>query len=196
MEFSDYVFVALTEDTEIKPFDCGDDDLNSFLFDDSKNYLKELLAVTYLLVDSKEEKTIAYFSLLNDKISIIPEDKSRWNKISRNIKNAKRRRHYPAVKIGRFAISKEYHGKGIGTFIINFLKYAFSHGNRTGCRFITVDAYASAVGFYQSKQCNFDFFTNSDCNDFTRLMLFDLKPFKDAANRIKAQQYEKTVLTM
>lgn len=180
MVLTDYEFIPLKEDTVIKPFDCGDSDLNGFLFDDAKNYLKDLLATTYLLVDPKNDKTVAYFSLLNDKIILNPNEKNLWNKLNRNICNAKRRHDYPAVKVGRLAVSKDYNGQGVGTFIIDFIKYAFTHGNRTGCRFITVDAYASAVGFYNSKKCHFEFFTNQDAKEETRLMIFDLKPFKDA----------------
>lgn len=46
-------------DTIIKPFDCGDADLNDFLFDDAKNYLEAMLAVTYLLEDKDTDKTLA-----------------------------------------------------------------------------------------------------------------------------------------
>ena len=41
-------FVRLEEDTPISSFDCGDSDLNDFLQNDAKNYLKSMLAVTYL----------------------------------------------------------------------------------------------------------------------------------------------------
>lgn len=185
MALDDYEFIPLKEDTDIKPFDCGDNDLNGFLFDDAKNYLKDLLATTYLLVDPKNDKTVAYFSLLNDKIILNPNEKNLWNKLNRNISNAKRRRDYPAVKVGRLAVSMEYRGQGIGTFIINFIKHAFTHGNRTGCRFITVDAYTEAVGFYSSKECHFEFFSELDAKEETRLMYFDLKPFRDSANKKK-----------
>ena len=185
MVLADYEFMPLKEDTDIKPFDCGDNDLNGFLFDDAKEYLKDLFATTYLLVDSKNNRTVAYFSLLNDKIILNPKEKNFWNRLNRNINNAKRRREYPAVKVGRLAVSKEYHGQGVGTYIIDFIKYAFTHGNRTGCRFITVDAYASAVGFYSSKECHFEFFTEQDAKEETRLMFLDLKPFKCSENKNK-----------
>ena len=43
---------------------------------------------------------------------------------------------------------------------------------------MTVDAYADATGFYENKG-KFKFFTDLDKDDDTRLMYFDLKPFKD-----------------
>lgn len=65
-------------------FNCGDDDLNDFLKTDAKNYQEELLAVTYLLIDNKN--IVAYFSLLNDRISIADVDsKRKWAKYFRDI---------------------------------------------------------------------------------------------------------------
>ncbi|MBR6494943.1 MAG: GNAT family N-acetyltransferase [Prevotella sp.] len=178
MPLSSFEFIPLTEELELLPFCCKDDDLNEFLFDDVKHYLADLMAVTYLFIDPAKQKTVAYFSLLNDKVSYDPDEPTFWNRLNRRISNRKRRRNYPSVKIGRLAVSQEYAGQGIGREILNFVKHAFTHGNRTGCRFITVDAYADATDFYLKN--GFDFFTKKDAKDDTRLMYFDLKPFKDA----------------
>lgn len=177
MTIEDYDFIPLKVDTKIKPFKCKDSDLNGFLFDDAQKYLTELMAVTYLLEDLPQSKTVAYFSLLNDKITFDPEQHSIWNKLSRRVANPKRRKHYPAVKIGRLAISEEFAGQGLGRDIIRLIKFMFTHANRTGCRFITVDAYHNAVGFYQ--RCGFDFISEKDQNDVTRSMFYDLKRFQD-----------------
>ena len=72
--------IRLTLTQPIKPFDCGDVDLNDFLLNDSKGYLDKLLAVTYIL-ETKNE-TIAFFSLLNDKIMVEDVD-------SRNLRNSR-----------------------------------------------------------------------------------------------------------
>jgi hypothetical protein len=65
----------------------------------------------------------------------------------------------------------------------DFIKRTYATGNRAGCRFITVDAYANATKFYQKN--GFDFFTMTDVLDSTRLMYFDLKPFRDAHEMLK-----------
>ena len=54
--------------TIIKPFDCGDDDLNEFLLEKSKSYQQELLATTFVFED--ETKTYAYYSIFNDSFRI------------------------------------------------------------------------------------------------------------------------------
>lgn len=175
MDFSKLRQFQLTTDTDIKPFSCADSDLNEFLFEDAKYFQKELMAVTYLLEYMEQNKTAAYFSLLADKITFNPDEKGIWNKLNRNIPNSKRRRSYPAVKIGRLAVSEEFAGSGLGTFILDNIKYAFANVRRLGCRFITVDALSTAVTFYEKN--GFQFFTEQDKDDDTRLMFFDLKNF-------------------
>lgn len=175
MDFTELTQIQLSDDTKIKPFKCAEADLNGFLFDDAKHFQRELMAVTYLIESKRENVTVAYFSLLADKISFNPDEKTVWNKLNRNIPNSKRRRNYPAVKIGRLAVDEGYVGTGVGTFILDNIKYAFSTVKRLGCRFITVDALVSATTFYEKN--GFRFFTDLDKDEETRLMFFDLKNF-------------------
>jgi GNAT superfamily N-acetyltransferase len=160
----------------LKPFDCNDSDLNNFFHDDALNHLRHLLAVTYVL-ESKRQ-TIAYFSVLNDMIiNKDPETNKRIsNKLQRKIPYVKHRSSYPAVKIGRFAVHKDYQRDGIGTKLIDTIKVSFTINNKTGCRFITADAYKVALEFY--KRNGFDFLTDADKDEDTRLMYFDLFTFR------------------
>ena len=48
---------------------------------------------------------------------------------------------------------------------------------RSACRFITVDAYAAAVPFYE--KCGFMFLSEKDSNSKTRSMYFDLINYLD-----------------
>lgn len=175
MDFAKLSQIQLSPETNILPFKCVEDDLTSFLFEDAKHFQKEFMAVTYLLENIQENVTVAYFSLLADKISFNSNEKSVWNRLNRNIPNTKRRRSYPAVKIGRLAVNESYSGKGVGTFVLDSIKYAFTSVKRLGCRFLTVDALNSATSFYEKN--GFLFFTDSDKDDETRLMFYDLKNF-------------------
>jgi predicted GNAT family N-acyltransferase len=175
MDLSKFTFQQITPDTEIKSFDCGDADLNDFLIHDSKDYLKSMMAITYLLEDSETGKTVAYYSLLNDKIVFDPEERSFWNRINRKIANSKRRKEYPAVKIGRLAVSTDYAGNKIGEAILLQIKHMFSVMRRSACRFITVDAYAAAVPFYE--KYGFTFLSDKDRTSGTSAMYFDLINF-------------------
>ena len=129
-----------------KPFDCGDQDLNDFLLNDSKLYLKNLLAVTYVL--ETESRTVAYFSVSNDKISVADTSKSIWRRLRRGFSHSLHRKDYPSVKVGRLAVDLDYQFSSIGTYLIEFIKTMFISRNRTGCAFITVDALRRALPFY------------------------------------------------
>ena len=177
MDFSKLKQFQLRLETDIKPFTCAETDLSDFLFDDAKHFQRELMAVTYLIEDHELNFTVAYFSLLADKIIFNPEEKATWNKLNRKISNSKRRKSYPALKIGRLAVNEEYSGTGVGTFILDSIKYAFTTVKRLGYRFITVDALTSATSFYEKN--GFRFFTELDKDDETRLMFYDLKSFEE-----------------
>lgn len=79
----------------------------------------------------------------------------------------------PALKIGRLAVSNSYKGNGVGGAILDFLKlYAFKENDKSGCKFLTVDAYAASIEFYLKN--GFQFMTENDKNKHTRQMYYDL----------------------
>lgn len=46
MDFDKFTFRQLDAGTTIKSFDCGDADLNDFLFSDASNYYNSMMALT------------------------------------------------------------------------------------------------------------------------------------------------------
>ena len=161
----------------VKSFDCGDADLNDFILNESLLYRKELLAVSYAVEDNSKS-VIAYFSLANDRVSLSDfEDKTAFNRFRRHrFVNEKRLKSYPAVKICRFGVDLMVK-KHIGTRVLNFIKSYFIEDNKTGCRFITVDAYSSAIPF--DLKNGFEPLTSDDENDATRLLYFDRNDIVD-----------------
>jgi GNAT superfamily N-acetyltransferase len=167
--------LRLTPDHVIKPFDCDDQDLNDFLLHESKKFANQLLAVTYVL--ENDDETIAFFSLLNDKITI--KDGSHagiWAFLRNIFPFSKELKSFPAVKIGRLAVNKIHKHTGVGTAMISFLVDSFLTKNKTGCRFITVDAHNRSLDFYQKN--GFSFLTVKDIGKDTRLMYLDLLPYQ------------------
>ena len=71
--------IELTPDYNLSDFDCGDEQLNNFLFEDAKPSLALRVANTFILVD--DGRVAAYFCLLNDKVSKDEVIGSRWKKI-------------------------------------------------------------------------------------------------------------------
>lgn len=158
----------------IKEFDCGDEDLNDFLLNESSLYRNALLSVTYVVEHKKTNEVMAYFSLSNDKISITDfESKTEFNRFRKHkFVNEKRLRSYPAIKIGRLGIAKIAQHQSIGTYLLEFIEDYFIIDNKSGCRFVTVDAYVDAIPFYISN--NYQFLNNDDEDKRTRVMYFDL----------------------
>ena len=163
--------VRLTADYELTEFDCGDSDLNEFLKEDAKHFLEKRIANTFILED--DGRIVAYFCLLNDKVSRVEVTNSRWKKIKDSFPDGKRFRSYPSIKIGRFAVSKDYRGQNIGSKLMDLLKIQRNTQlGQSAFRFITVDAYLSAIPFY--KKNGFVELTQKDEDDHTRLMFFDM----------------------
>ena len=169
-----YEIRILQKDEMVKSFNCGDDDLNDFLLNRSNSFRKALLAVTYVFENIESKEIIGYFSLANDRVSLTDfENKTEFNRFRRNrFVNGKRMKSYPSVKICRLGINKDFHGKGIGSMLLNFIKSYFLEENKTGCRFITVDAYNNAIPFYQNN--DFQHLKKEESDTVTRLLYYDL----------------------
>ena len=121
------IILANYEDLSNLNFDCGDDDLNEFLLKDSFENLKENLCTIFLC--AYEEKIIGFFSLSADSIEI-------------NEPLSVKYKNYPAIKIGRLGVRKEYQNNGVGSFLLKWINGYCRDINKTiGVRFISVDAY-------------------------------------------------------
>jgi predicted GNAT family N-acyltransferase len=155
-------------------FDCGDADLNEFLLEDALPHQTDLLTVTYLVRHAGI--VAAYFSVLNDKVSVEQfPTKSQFRKLQRLLHHRKRGyKSYPSVKLGRLAVDKSLIGSGLGSQLLYYIKVMFISGNKTGCRFITADAYKHAVDFYAKN--GFVPLSEKPEDSETELMYFDLKP--------------------
>ena len=174
-----YEVRKLSADEQVKSFNCGDADLNDFILNEAAPYRKAMLAVTYVFEDKVTKQAAAFFSLANDKVSLSDfENKTEFNRFRRNrFVNEKRLRSYPAVKLCRFGVDESLKGQSIGTILLRFIKSYFVIDNKTGCRFITVDAYANAIPFYVRN--GFVPLNDDDKDEPTRLLYFDLNEVMD-----------------
>ncbi len=116
---------------DLSDIDCGDDDLNDYFRNDALLFREELLSQTYVFHEEGKSIVSAVIDFCND---ALPRERMTGGQ-RRKISHRKRGfQTFPAVKITRLVAD-----------------------NRTGCRFITVDAYRNAVGFYER-------------NDFARML--------------------------
>ncbi|GBR75671.1 hypothetical protein NO2_0321 [Candidatus Termititenax persephonae] len=155
-------------------FDCGDSDLNEFFHKDALPHKRDLIGVTYFMYEEGKDTAAAFFTVMND---VVKTAKLRNDEVVAQ----KLYKFYPAVKIGRFGVDKKYQRQRIGVKVMNSIKYLFTYENKTGCRFLTLDAYnkLEVLAFYQ--KCGFTFFTN-DADRRTRAMKYDLKFYSDELN--------------
>lgn len=175
-----YQVRRLNKKETIKSFDCGDTDLNDFILNESHHYRKALLAVSYAVENKQDNfKATAYFSLANDKVSLNDfESKTAFNRFRKHrFVNEKRLKSYPAAKICRLGVDTSAKGLHVGSFLLDFIKSYFVIDNKTGCRFLTVDAYADAIPFYLKN--GFIPLNNEDADSDTRLLYFDLATITD-----------------
>ncbi|MGN0310036.1 MAG: GNAT family N-acetyltransferase, partial [Bacteroides sp.] len=167
-------FVMLPFSREVmrycSPFSCGDDDLNSFFLEDSFLYADEMLGKTYCwITKTAPYKIVAMVTLANDSIKVHKMSSSIRNKVQRRISNPKRGRSYPAVLIGRIGVNELFRGRHLGSQILAFIKGWFCHeDNKTGCRFIVVDAYnkPQILQYYISNGFNFLFKSEADEKEY------------------------------
>ena len=162
--------------------------MNDFFRGDSLNYEKEFLGKSYcFLLDENPKEIICIFTVSNDSIKVNFLPNARKKKVSKQIPWEKRFRSYPAVLVGRLGVNQKYKGKGIGGELMDFIKSWFiDSNNKTGCRFVVVDAYneKSPIDYYKKNDFDFLFSTEEQEKEYTglteedklstRLMYFDL----------------------
>ncbi|MBD5232813.1 MAG: GNAT family N-acetyltransferase [Bacteroidales bacterium] len=164
------------------PFCCEDNDLDDFFTNVALHYDSELLGKTYAWVNKSDPKEIlGMITLSNDSVKLKLIAKSALNRLQRSVINTKRGINYPAVLIGRLGVSTLYRGKGlkIGSQIIDYVKEWFkSTDNKTGCRFIVVDAYNNDKTIHFYKKNGFKPLYKSEDEERTFLELSPQEPLK------------------
>ena len=162
----------VTDNDILFSFDCGDQDLNEYFQKDALLHKEALISQTYYLKATEElDFPVALIDLCNDSIRL-----KKFSQIP-DIPENKRYPFLPSAKITRLGVSLPFQSLGVGSHLINMVKRLFITRNRTGCRFLTVDAYNNedqkAIKFYQKN--GFQCFSDKDKNKKTRAMFFDLK---------------------
>lgn len=188
--FDKCTFSILDEDTiaSCNLFLCGHVDLDEFFQKDAPFYSKQLLGKSYCFrMDEDSRIIVCAFTVSNDSIRVDVLPNSREKKVQKTIPYTKQMRRYPGVLIGRLGINKDFKHQGIGSDLMTFVKSWFiDEGNKTGCRFLIVDAYNEALplNYYQKNGFKYLFSTEMQEAEYTgfeagthlntRLMYFDL----------------------
>jgi GNAT superfamily N-acetyltransferase len=163
-----YEFYPVTDFSIFTGFTCcgpddDDRDLDDFIRDDAERHLRDKMAVTYGVFFPEKDLArfpLAFFTLQNDALKI--QSSGYPYKTP------------PAVKIGRFGVGAEFQARGRGTEILTMIKDFMCRDNRTGCRYITLDAYnkPSVLRFYRKN--GFAFLKATSPHRNQESMYFDL----------------------
>ena len=184
------VFTLLSEDVikGASDFSCGHPDLDDFFHNDCIAYSKALFGKSYCFHAKADRKDIiCAFTVSNASIFTNRLPNSRKKKIGNIIPFEKRDLIYPAVLIGRLGINSKYQRCHVGSELMDFIKAWFTEShNKTGCRYLVVDAYNTEVPISYYKKNGFEFMFSSEEQEReyrsvsddeplkTRLMYFDL----------------------
>ena len=136
-------FCELNEEVlrECGGFSCKDGDITEFFTKEYADYAYQLLGKSYCFVEQEKRCIVGAFTVANSSIRADLLPNSRRNKLNRNIPNEKRRPQYPAVLVGQLAVSEDYKGLHIGDELLDAIKSWFIEPlNKTGCRYVVVDA--------------------------------------------------------
>lgn len=165
-----------THINEIKTFSCGETSehttLNDFIKQKAISQQEDLIGTT--LIAFHKNKIVGYITLLSDLIEVENFSKSNVKKFTLFKKHYGYKK-YPAIKIGRLATTKEYQGKGVGTYLLELtIGIAFSINDNVGARFITVDSKKVSREWYLTKK-NFKVLNKKESEYH---LFYDLKGWK------------------
>ncbi|MFH1181621.1 MAG: GNAT family N-acetyltransferase [Candidatus Woesearchaeota archaeon] len=133
--------VNLSKVYDLSKFDCGVSDLNEFIQKDAFEYEEQRLARTFLLIYDNNV-LIGFFSLVNDAIRL-DDDEKEEDGLDCPM------HEFPATKIARFAVQKEYQGKKVGSTMLMMAVGYILDSKYSASRFVTVDSYPDKVSWYE-----------------------------------------------
>ena len=170
------------------PFSCGNKDLDEFFSADYLDYAEQLMGKTYAFLEIENpSEIVCAFTVSNASIFTNHLPNARRKRVGKDVPWQKRDMIYPAVLIGRLGVNRKFMRKHVGTELMQSIKSWFvDEDNKTGCRYLVVDAYNEDIPISYYKDNGFDFMFSteeqekqyrniaSDGSLHTRLMFFDL----------------------
>ena len=165
-------FMELTEEVlqQCKGFTCKDEDITEFFTQDYADYAYQLLGKSYCFVKPETSEIVCAFTVANSSVKVDSLPSNLRNKLNRKIPNAKRRPQYPAVLVGQLAVSDLFSGHHVGDELLDFIKSWFIDPlNKTGCRYVIVDAVNHQKVFEYYQRNGFKFLFSSDEEEWTFL---------------------------
>lgn len=194
LELCEFCVATPQKMRECESFSCGDSvdeqDLNEFFAKDASVYSSKLLGKTYLFcLRGNPNRIVSAFTVANDSIRLTNKlsEEYRYQFLEETELRDKDIKRFPGVLLGRLATDKSFAGHGFGSAVMDFIKSLFVKGNKTGCRFIIVDALNNKRTINYYKRNGFQYLVEDELLEAkyvgigishlplrTRLMYFDL----------------------
>jgi GNAT superfamily N-acetyltransferase len=129
-----YITEPLDSKHDRENFLCGKELLDNYFRKQAKQDVQRKLSACFVLVNKETEKILGYYTLSSNSISndLIPESFKK--------KLPKSYLSLPTILMGRFAIDKNFQGKGIGkVLLIDSLKRCLDSSDAIGAFAVIVD---------------------------------------------------------
>ena len=134
----------LEESDSVGGFDCGDEPLNGYLKEHAwNNQRKSSIGVTYVAVEETAPRTvIGYFTLAT---AGVPRDA-----LPKRAVRGLPPYDLPMLLLARLAVDRRFRSRGLGhALLAEALRIAVGVSEQAGCRCVIVDAYPSAIAWYE-----------------------------------------------
>lgn len=146
----------LYERLSLKDFDCGNDDVNTFLKEKANNQERDKITKIYAV--QFKLQVIAYSALFCSHYYLELPDQEHAFRV-------------PGICLGQLGVDRQFQGKGLGALLI---KHSISIANKineyAACRIIYCEAFDNAIDFYEKYR-----FLLIDSQPDRNKMYFDLK---------------------
>lgn len=167
---------------DVAEFDCGEKGLNKFLHEPQEvaDYQDDGLGKTTLVY--WKGCLVGFFTLCNDSLELKYVDS---RKLAKQFKKRQKEvvDSIPAIKIGRFAVDKRVHDKGIGKLMMRYIVgLALTHREEAiAARLLVLQAMPDAQAFYTKRGFHFTIEKDKERGKRNRTMFLDLDQVADVA---------------
>ena len=130
----------LSHRSRVSSFCCKEDDLNDFIKNDALIAHSNMTSRTYLCYLNGIVVGFATLAAATIEVKSVEEPPI----------EGYTPKTYPCIKLARFAVDKNYEGKGIGPYLLRWVMGKFYQiSDEIGCRYITVDSKKRSMLFYE-----------------------------------------------
>ena len=132
--------VPLDTRHQLELFDCGEPILNDWLIVHARQAQASGSAKTFIVTD--DDRVIGYYSLTVGQINALEAPE--------RARKGMGRYPLPVVILTRLAVSREYHGRGIGRGLLqNAIRRTLAIAEQAGVRAMLTHPLPGAAGFYE-----------------------------------------------